>query len=279
MNGWSTAPMRCTIDLRLRHETLLMPATIKKPVLCALAATAALFGCGGGGGSSGDIFVPPSPTAAAEGLYRALTVTNRIVTWLILDDGAYWLLYSTVGGSANSVAGVVQGTGTSSGGSFTSGNGRDFNFEGQGVQPATVTATYTPKQALSGTVGFGGSATGTGVSGSYDSQYDTVASLPPLVGTYVGAVAATGGSQAAVMNVGSSGSINGAVGLCGFTGNATPRSRGNVYAVTISFGSAPCAAAGQSFSGVGYLDAPNRRLYAVALNGARTDGLLFLGTR
>lgn len=256
-----------------------MPAPIKKQVLGALAAAAALLGCGGGGGSSGDIFVPPSPSAAAEGLYRALTVTNRIVTWLILDDGAYWLLYSTVGGSASSVAGVVQGTGTSNNGSFTSGNGRDINFEGQGVQPASVTATYTPKQALSASVGFGGSATGTGISGTYDSQYDSVAALPPLVGTYVGVVAATGGSQAAVLNVGSSGNINGAVGLCGFTGSAAPRSRGNAYTVSISYGSAPCAAAGQTYTGIGYFDSAARRLYAVALNPARTDGLLFLGTR
>ena len=119
-----------------------------KKAFAVLATTAILSACGGGGSDSST---PPPAASEAQGLWNGSTPTNRAVTALVLSDGTYYVLYSRVGNSS-SIGGVVQGTSTATGGAFSSSNAVDFNLEGLGVLPGTVSGNYTTKQSLSGAI-------------------------------------------------------------------------------------------------------------------------------
>lgn len=82
--------------------------------------------CGGGYGDL-DFSSLPQPTATSvEGRWTGTTPTGRTVAGLILENGSYWLFYTTRN-NPNILAGLVQGTGTSHSGSFGSPNTKDFH--------------------------------------------------------------------------------------------------------------------------------------------------------
>lgn len=239
-----------------------------------VAGALALAGCGGGGG--GD--APPATPSAAEGLWVGTTGDGRAVTGLVFENGLYYILYS-LAGDYGTIAGVVQGNGSSSGASFTSGNARDFNLEGDGVLAATVAASVAARATLAGTITYGPGLTNT-FSAVYDSDYELTPSLSALAGTYSGDVAFSLGVESASVTIAGSGALSGTgASGCGVTGQVSPRARGNAFTVSITFGGAPCYFANQTFTGIGYYDAAAKRFYSATPNAARTDGILFVGTK
>lgn len=116
--------------------------------LSALAMSA-LVACGGGG--SGDAESAngngTNPVGNAEGFYNGTTSNGRSLTGLVLDDGSYWVLYSAQNNSAV-MAGMIQGNSRAAAGTFTSADGRDFNFEGGGIGNLSIAGTYLTKQSL-----------------------------------------------------------------------------------------------------------------------------------
>lgn len=243
----------------------------------ASPATLALVGCGGGGvgGSS------PSPPASttAEGLWIGSTSTSRTVTGIVLDNGTYWVLYSSPNNSAV-IAGAVQGTGTSLNGSFSSSDAKDFNLEGQGINNATVSASYNAKQSFNGTVTFSGSTPSGTFTSTYNPAYEQTPSLTSVSGTYFGTAAFVGGTEAATVVVTSTGQITGiGVSGCQFSGNATPHPKGNVFDVVVTFGGGVCSNGSSTVTGIGYFDATQNRIYSMALNSARSNGFIAVGTK
>ena len=224
-----------------------MESHIKK-ILGLAAATVFVAGCGGGGGGGGD------SDSSAEGLYSGTTTTGRAVTGLVLDDGTYYVLYSPVG-SSNVIAGVIQGTGTSNAGTFSSGNARDFNLEGLGVLAATVSASYVAKQSLNGTVSYSAGGT-TSFSSTYDANYEAAPSLAALAGTFAGQVASSAGNDNATVTISSAGAISGSgASGCALSGTVSPRARGNAFNASLTFGGAPCLFANQTLTGIAYFNA------------------------
>lgn len=197
-----------------------------------------------------------------------------------MDDGTYYVLYSTLA-DPSVIGGIVQGHGTSNNGSFTSTDARDFNLEGEGVLDATVSASYAVRQSFNGTVMYtaGGATT---FATAYDPAYELTPSLAALAGTYTGAVAFSLGVENATVQVSDSGVITGTgESGCTLTGTASPRTSGNVFNLSITFGGAPCYFAGQTLTGIAYYDDDPivKRLYAAAPNATRTDGVLFVGEK
>ena len=234
-----------------------------------------LASCGGGGGSPAP---SPAPTTSAEGLYLGTTNTNRTVTGLVLDDGTFYVLYSLVG-NPSVIGGVVQGSGVSNNGSFSSSNALDFNLEGLGVLAATVSASYTSRQSLNGIVLYNGGGS-TSFTSVFDVAYDTVPSLSTLAGIFSGQVAFSQGVENANVTVSPSGALSG-VGAsgCTVTGSVVPRTRGNVFNLSLTFGGAPCFFANQTMTGIAYFDAPAKRLYGATPTANRADGVLFVGVK
>jgi hypothetical protein len=246
---------------------------MKRGIFVSLSLVLAISGCGGGGG--GDV----APSTTAEGLWVGSTNNGRTIAGIVLDDGTYWVLYSLIGNSAV-IAGAVQGSGTSQNGSFTSTNGKDFNLEGLGINDVTVNASYVMKQSFNGTVRY--TATGDQVTftSSYDTNYDLTPSLNIIAGTYSGTAATTGGMEFATVTVSSSGALTGSSASgCNFSGTVSPRARGNVYNVSVTFGGGVCANGTSTVDGIAYYDAATKQLYSAALNSPRSNGFIYVGTK
>jgi hypothetical protein len=230
----------------------------------------------------GDETTEVTPENTAEGLWVGAINTNRTLTAAVLDDGTYYFFYS-VAANPNQIAGVIQGTGTSNNGSFTSSNTKDFGI-GVAVRDATISADYTARQFLNGTIPYSGAGAGTATfTSSYNHAYDTRPAVASLEGVYngqLGSSGSSGGVQPASMIVQADGTFTGSdQSGCTFTGKATARTRGNIFDQSITFGGTACSFAGSTLLGIMYLDIPTGRLYTAALNSLRTDAVIFFGPK
>src|SRR5450830_1236757 len=119
---------------------------MKKIHVASIVLAFSLSACGGSSSST-------STTATPEGFWSGTTNTGRSISGLVLDDGTTWFIYTSAINN-QLIAGAIEGNGVSNNGSFTSTNSVDFNLEGAGVRMATVSASYTSKQTLTGTVSY-----------------------------------------------------------------------------------------------------------------------------
>ena len=267
-----------------------MKLKIRNRIFAAsVLASTVLAGCGGGSDSpvtpAAAVSVPvPVSTATAEGVYVGDLTGSRSNEFelLVLENGEFWTIYGTSSPTTVSVAGFIQGSGTSNNGKFTSSNAKDF-----GINPAlagTVSATYdaTAKTiagtvtATTGTVSFSGGP----ISGSLY-NYNTPASLATIAGAW-STTTLTG--EAVALNISSSGAFTATSGLgCNFSGTVTPRSSGkNVFNVGLTFGAAPCALPNQSESGIALsypLGNGKTQLVVAATDGPRNNGAVVFGAR
>jgi hypothetical protein len=238
-------------------------------------------GCGGDDDDDVSVTSPPLETlTTAEGMWTGTTTdTNRTVSGFLLDDGYYWVLYS-VANNSNIIAGAVQGRGISLNGSFTSIDGKDFNLEGLGILPATISGSYVPKQTFSGLINYPTLSQSAAFSATYNANYDITPSLTSLAGTYLGAGAVVGGTEAATLTITAAGVLTGSgVSGCQFSGTAIPRSKGNVFNLTITFGGGVCSNGTDTVTGIGYYDSALSRLWGTALNVARDNGFIYVGIK
>jgi hypothetical protein len=106
--------------------------------------------CGGGYGHDFSSLLQSTATSA-EGRWTGATLTGRTVAGLVLEDGWYWVFYTTRV-DPNILAGLVQGTGTSHSGCFGSPNTRDFNLEAAGIRAATMSGSYVLNKSFRRTI-------------------------------------------------------------------------------------------------------------------------------
>jgi hypothetical protein len=247
--------------------------------LIGIAAISAglLSACGGGGGGN-DSNTNQAAATTAEGLYTG-TSNGRTITGLVLDDGSYYVLY-TVANNPILVAGVIQGSGTSSNGSFTSANAVDISIESRRVVPGVVSASYVQKQSFSGTISYPSLNGTSAFTSTYSADYEIAPSLNAIAGTYNGTSGSASGAESANLTISSTGAITGSGSSgCSFAGTITPRAKGNAYNASITFGGSPCLFANQTIIGGAYYNAEVKRLYAVGLPATRTNGVVFVGTK
>jgi hypothetical protein len=250
--------------------------------LLGIALVLSASGCGGDQTSDQN---PTSPSAStAEGLWSGTintNNTNRTLTAAVLDDGTHYFFYSSAV-NPNQIAGVIQGTGTSNNGTFTSSNTKDFRIGGPAPVPvldATISADYASRQFLNGSIAYSGAGTMTFTS-SYNTAYDTAPTVASLAGVYTGQAGSSGGVQTATVTAATNGTFTGIEQSgCTFTGTVTARTRGNVFDQSISFGGNPCFFPNSTFQGIVYFDIATSRLLAATPNNARTDAAIFLGTK
>jgi hypothetical protein len=253
---------------------------------CVLAATACaslllVSACGGGGGDS-----PGSrPPSAAQGLWIGSTTSGRTFTGLVFGDGDYYVFYSPVNISTG-VAGVIQGSSGTGTGLWSSTDGMDFNLEAEtpSVLAATMSAGFVAKKTFEGTITYSSGAAKATFTAAYDATYESVPTVAALAGTYTGQVGLSTGVKTAKVTVAAGGGIIGTVPIdntstCAFSGTATPRTDGNAYDMALLLGAAPCPTPNLRVAGIAYFDAAIKKLYVAAPNVARTDGVLFLGTK
>lgn len=237
-----------------------------------LLASVFISACGGSDGGSDT--TDPENDESSEGLWLGTASNGRDIYGIVLDDGTYYVLYTDT--SLSYIAGIVQGTSSTAGSTFNSTNARDFNLEGEGILTATVTGAVTTKESFNGSIEYGdGTVT---FSSTYSADYDIEPSLSTLAGDYFGEVVFSLGYELADITIAQDGTIVG-VGEsgCAFTGLAYPRTSGNVFNVSITFGGDPCFFANETLNGIIYYNETENYIYAAAPNANRTDGVLFEG--
>lgn len=233
-----------------------------------------LTACGGGSGISAGA------VADAQGLWNGSTSTSLAVTGIVLDDGTYWLLYSIPNVSAL-IGGFVQGTGTSLNGSFSSSDAIDFNLSGKSVNNVTVSASYITKQSFNGSVSYPSPTAPFTFTSSYNSDYDQPPSLTTVAGNYLGIASVATVDEAVTFIISAQGVVagTGATSGCQYGGLVAPRTKGNLYDVSLVIGGGACAAGPSAVTGIGYFDAGPKRLYLAAINKPRTLGMSFTGIK
>jgi hypothetical protein len=210
------------------------------------------------------------------GLWLGTVGGNRNATAVVLDDGAYYVLYS-VPGAPDAIAGMIQGTGDFHGATFSSTDARDFSWDGRGTQAATLSAKISPKMAVSGTVNAKPAAQPFSV--SYQREFDDIARLPILVGSYAGTVTFILGTRPAVFQVSAAGDVSTSINGCPITGRVVPRNDANAYDLTINFGGSPCVFPFAQFSGVAIYRPELKRLDAGVVHASRTQAIAFAGIK
>lgn len=248
----------------------------------ALVSAIALSGCGGGGGG-GDSGTP-SASPSAEGVYGGTLSgsTSSAFQLLVLENGDFWSMYGTKSPTVFGVDGFVQGSGISSNGSFTSANAKDFGFSPAVAVSTSATYSAAAKtisgslSANAGTVTFSGGP----IAGSlYD--YNIAASLNTVAGSWT-TTSPTG--ETVALSITSTGTFTATSSLgCKFNGTVAPRASGkNVFTVSLTFGGAPCALAGQTATGIAVaypLSSGLTQLLVSVVDSTRTYGTTAFGTR
>ena len=134
------------------------------------------------------------------------------------------------------------------------------------------------KSSLDGSITYPSSATT--FTSSYDSDYDLTPSLTDIAGIYSGSALTSGGLDPATVTFTSAGTIDGSgASGCTFSGSASPRAKGNIYDVSVTFDGGICANGTSTVTGVAYFDAPSKQLTTVGLNSDRTDGFIYVGIK
>lgn len=249
------------------------PAMIKAFAMSWLLALAACGGGGNGGAAS-------APVTNSEGLWNGSTSTSRSVTGIVLDNGTYWILYSVPNLSALT-AGFIHGTETSLNGSFSSSDGIDFNFSGQSVNSATLSASYMTKQSFNGSVSYPNLSSPFTFTSSYNADYDQTPDLSAVAGNYLGLASVVGANEAITIAISAQGVVAGTGGTsgCQYGGLVVPRAKGNLYDLSLVIGGGACATGTSAVTGIGYFDSSSKRLFLAALNKSRSNGLSFVGIK
>lgn len=245
--------------------------------LFAPASFVLLASCGGDGGPAP---APATPPASPAGFYVGTSgagPTLREVSALILDNGRVYSLYSgPAGGPPTGIAGAVIGNGVTTGNTFTASPTRDFNFEAPSVTIGSLSASFTPRSSISGTVSGGVPAVS--FTGTYSPAYENAPSLTTAAGTYNGFVGFSAGSEASTVVVAANGAVSAtSVGGCALSGTASLHASGNVYDVTITVGAGCVFPPATVLTGHAYLNGTT--LHSIVMNPGLTDGLIFSGTR
>ena len=245
----------------------------------AIALSSFLAGCGGGGGSNATA-VAVAPTKA-EGAYSGTNSNGLEHTTVVLDNDQFYTLYGTTVNGVFRISGLLQGSGKSLNGGFSSTDMKDYYYTGQ-VFSGAISASYVPSVSFNGTITESGASyafTGSSINPvSYN--YNAGANLANVVGNW--SVADLAGTPVA-LNVSANGTFTTNSSGCITTGTVTPRTSGkNVFDVSLKFGAAPCVLAGQSGTGIAleYLLSNGKRQMVVAVvNAARSNGAVYLGVR
>jgi hypothetical protein len=231
-------------------------------IACALAG---LTACGGGGGSTS--------VNTAEGIWQGPASTGATVTVAILENGESWG-GATVG---NTLVSALAGTASGNGTSFSA-SGSEFYFSSNTVGSGTMSGTVTAKQRIQATSSTGGS-----VNLAYISYYDQAVTATDIEGSYtLSGRTARYSIPAMTFTIGSTGNFTIVDNGCTTTGTATPRASGKAIINVNATGTGSCILGnGVTLNGIAVLDKTTtpKTLTFIALNSAKTDGLVLIGRK
>lgn len=273
---------------------------MSKPIraVTALCLTILLSACGGNGSggmggsaagannTGGGVSVAAS-TALAEGAWSGTNSVGNTFDMLLLEDGSLYQVYgSSSSTGAFTALGFSQGSYTING-STLSAQFSQYNYVGAKLD-GTLSATVVSGTSITGvatsaagtsTVNFSAQPSSTLYPGY---NYNKPAAISDVSGPWTAGYLLDQ-TSAFVFNVDAMGMLSGTDLGCSFTGTLVPRSSGkNVFNVSVVFGQAPCAAPGDTASGVAisYITSSGKRqLTAAFQNSAKTRASVLYAQR
>ncbi len=241
------------------------------------ASTAFIAACGGGGSSSTTTPVTIGTASAVaavtkvEGYYTGTVSSGTQFQLLALEnDQIYALIGNSDAQGVFRVASLVEGPGTSSNGSFSISNAKEYSASGQ-VFTGSISGSFNPRTSVMGNVvSSSGTASFTGTAPTASLyNYDTPTPISAVAGDWSGA---TLFNEGVVFSITASGAITGrSTSGCTFSGSAAPRATGkNVLDATVTFGAVPCGQPGITATGIAVssLLANGKRQLIFAVNNA-----------
>lgn len=272
-------------------------------ILSGLCAALQLAGCGSGSSSSDSTpgaSVPPPTTTAPTGVQgswrgniNSPTPNSRLLETIVLDDGTLWMAYSTANDPVQTdallnAAGLIKGSGTpdEAAGAFNVSSARQLSLEDGTRAAISVSSTYVTGSTLSGSITRDPGAPATALpspasfSSLYRTAYNNNLTLAHLTGTYQGSLSTTLGKHSASLTVDAAGAVTGSDNTgCSITGTATARSRGNVFNISLTFGSEAGCAANAGVSQQGVLSLESGRAGIMAADTDMKKAFIFVGNR
>jgi hypothetical protein len=245
--------------------------SLKLKLILAGIATTALTACGGGSGGGGGS--QPVANQDPQGFWEGTSSSGYQIGTVILENGEFYGMFSR-----NGIAyGADYGTATVRGNTF-SGTLQEFYIPTRQVFSATISGSFTPKTTLTGTTTYSNGNVSTGTL-TYNTAYDTPASLAQVTGTYTGNYY-TGAPVN--ISISSNGVVSGISNTCNIGGTVAPRPTGkNVYNVNLTFSGSNCEPGVGTASGIGVLNevSGSTYLYTAGLNSSKTNGFFWIGRK
>jgi len=215
------------------------------------------------------------PVFDGQGFWNGTTATGAALYGIVLDDSSYYFVYVLRG--SNSFDGFVHGTATSSSSQFNSSDGRNF-VSGQGIAATTLAGPYVPRTSMSGTVSSSlGNDTYTL---TYNPSYEQPVTIAAIAGTYSGTLATADAIMSTSISISNTGALSGMFSNCSLSGSVAPRGAVAAFDLLIETGGAACTFGGKiEHSGLVAYDPSAKRIFVLAPNPGRNNGIMFVGTR
>jgi hypothetical protein len=269
------------------------------PILAVILAS-----CGGGGDGPGKCYSPTGAVCSAvgvprsfpevppaipslAGLYKGISNNGQTVTSLVFSDDSFYAFYSGIN-NPTVAAGAVQGTirreavSSANGdeGKFTSTDAIDINLAGLGIQSVTASGTYKTKQVLNGTINYPALKLSGSFSANYSPDFELAPDISIIAGKYIVGSSVGNVSGTTTFEVDGSGNITGRdTDGCTFSGTAKPRTDGNAYSVTATYGASPCPLPGATANGIAFFDRTSNLIYAVGRVSGQYAGFVTIATK
>jgi hypothetical protein len=251
------------------------------PALSLFAATALLAACGSGGSLPEAASHAATTTLPSGGVYKGTVATGREATLLVLFDGSADLFYAPASpADKNDVGGVVVArNGTQSGsGEFKSASARNYDLQLGRVSPGALSINFAGAPAINGVMTSStGESPGVRFTAASDQMLGQPISLGDIAGLYGGWAGSLVGTARSRITV-TDGFVAGTTSIgCVFKGTVAPHDGVNAYDVSITFGPAPCPAAGLKVAGNAVLDGPHLLVALPSADGS--DVFVFDGSK
>lgn len=259
--------------------------------LGSLGAALLLTACNGssisGGDNPGTVTPPPAAFAAAgswAGTIGTPEAGSRIMKAVVTDDGSFWMVYNKA--DSGSVAGIVQGSGTITDGVYTVSGATLLSLEDNQQTTADLSADLVPQSSLIGTLtqAADGPAVALPTPAAFNALYQLASgqnlTLADLAGSYTGTITTKLGAESATVTIDDTGAITGSNDSgCTLTGQAEAQSQGNVFNVSVTFGSEDACALNKGVDVEGVVTLDVNKATAVAMDSAHTNSFIFTGLR
>lgn len=233
-----------------------------------LAGTMALTACGGGGGGAAPATAPVVTANAAEGIWTGTVTGGGAFLFTVLENGTTWSA-----SNSSTEIGLLTGTTTVTGSSATV-TGTAFTGGARAVSSTKgFAATLVSKTSLNGVLTPGTTALST----AYEPVYDTAPSLAGVAGAYTGIVGTVNTARSAfALAISAAGVVSATSGPCVIAGTATPRASGKaVFDLALTLTGCDFSSA----AGIAIFDPKTKTIVVTAMNPAKTDGMVFIGTK